>query len=103
MIIPGRSVKDVVIDSETSIEEIFKEMSQSGGFESVNLSNGFEILSDMIQDEKCLKFISFVGGLMLQLPHVVHLIMILQDIFLITKKDLLLWMIQSWLIRIFID
>ena len=62
MIIPGRSVKDVSIDAETTIEEIFKEMSYSGGFEAVNLSDGLDILSDMIQDEKCLKFISFVGA-----------------------------------------
>jgi len=62
MIVPGRSVKDVSINSETTIEEIFKEMSYSGGFEAVNLSDGLEILSDMIQDEKCLKFISFVGA-----------------------------------------
>ena len=62
MIIPGRSVKDVSIDEETTIEEIFKEMSYSGGFEAVNLSDGLDILSDMIQDEKCLKFISFVGA-----------------------------------------
>ena len=63
MIVPGRSVKDVSINSETTIEEIFKEMSYSGGFEAVNLSDGLEILSDMIQDEKCLKFISFVGAI----------------------------------------
>ena len=38
MIEPGRTVKDIVIDSNTSIEKIFDELSQSGGFESVNLS-----------------------------------------------------------------
>jgi len=62
MITPGRHVKDISIDSDTSIEEIFKELSQSGGFEAVNLSEGLEILSDMIQDEKCLRFVSFVGA-----------------------------------------
>ena len=62
MITPGRPVKDVTIDKETTIEEIFKEMSQSGGFEAVNLSDGLEILSSMIEDEDCLKFISFVGA-----------------------------------------
>jgi len=36
MITPGRPVKDIVIDSNTSIEKIFEELSQSGGFESVN-------------------------------------------------------------------
>lgn len=62
MITPGRPVKDVVINKETSIEEIFKEMSQSGGFEAVNLSDGLEILSSMIEDKDCLKFLSFVGA-----------------------------------------
>ena len=62
MIEPGRPVKDVEINSQTSIEDIFNEISKSGGFEAVNLSDGLEILSDMISDEKCLRFISFVGA-----------------------------------------
>ena len=62
MIEPGRPVKDVEINSQTSIEDIFNELSKSGGFEAVNLSDGLEILSDMISDEKCLRFVSFVGA-----------------------------------------
>jgi len=62
MIEPGRPVKDIEIDSSTSIEKIFHELSQSGGFESVNLSDGLEILSEMIADKQCLRFISFVGA-----------------------------------------
>ncbi len=62
MITPGRPVKDVEIDSQTSLEKIFEELSQSGGFEAVNLSSSLDILSEMISDEKCLKFISFVGA-----------------------------------------
>ena len=42
MIEPGRPVKDIEIDSNTSIEKIFEELSQSGGFESVNLSDGLK-------------------------------------------------------------
>ena len=53
----GRPVKDIEIDSNTSIEKIFEELSQSGGFESVNLSDGLDILTKMISDEKCLKFV----------------------------------------------
>ena len=63
MIDVGRPVKDIQIDSNTSIESIFQELSQSGGFESVNLSDGLEILTEMISDDKCLKFISFVGAI----------------------------------------
>ena len=62
MIKTGRSVKDIEIDSNTSIEKIFEELSQSGGFESVNLSDGLEILTEMISDNQCLRFISFVGA-----------------------------------------
>ena len=62
MVDPGRPVKDIEINSNTSIEKIFQELSQSGGFESVNLSDGLEILSEMIADKECLKFVSFVGA-----------------------------------------
>ncbi|MDH3678075.1 MAG: deoxyhypusine synthase [Nitrosopumilus sp.] len=62
MLKPGRPVKDVKINSDTTIEKIFEELSQSGGFEAVNLSDGLEILSEMIEDKKCVKFISFVGA-----------------------------------------
>jgi deoxyhypusine synthase len=62
MIEPGRPVKDIEIDSNTSIEKIFEELSQSGGFESVNLSDGLDILTKMISDEQCLRFVSFVGA-----------------------------------------
>jgi len=64
MIEPGRPVKDIEIDSNTSIEKIFEELSQSGGFESVNLSDGLEILTKMISDEQCLRFVSFVAAVM---------------------------------------
>lgn len=63
MAAPGRPVKDIEINSDTSIEEIFEELSQSGGFESVNLTDGLEILTEMISDKQCLRFISFVGAI----------------------------------------
>ena len=58
----GRPVKDIEISPDTSIEKIFEEMSQSGGFESVNLSDGLNILTEMISDDQSLKFLSFVGA-----------------------------------------
>ena len=58
----GRPVKDIEINSNTSIEKIFDELSKSGGFESVNLSDGLDILTKMISDDKCLKFVSVVGA-----------------------------------------
>ena len=62
MVSPGNQVKDIQIDSSTTLEKIFEEMSRSGGFESVNLSDGLEILTEMISDKDCLRFVSFVGA-----------------------------------------
>ena len=64
MIESGRPVKDIQINSETSIEKIFEEISQSGGFEAINLSSGLNILTEMISDKSCLRFVSFVAALM---------------------------------------
>ena len=63
MIEPGKDVRDIEISSDTSIDEIFNELKQSGGFESRNIAEGVEIISNMIQDEKCLKFLSFIGAI----------------------------------------
>ncbi len=63
MIEPGRPVKDIEIGVNTSIDEIFSEMAQSGGFESTNLSTGLEILTEMISNKKCLRFLSFVAAI----------------------------------------
>ena len=63
MIKPGRPVKDVAIKPNTKIEKIFDEMAQSGGFESKNLAEGLDILSTMISNKKCLRFLSFIGAI----------------------------------------
>ena len=58
MIKPGRDVKDIKISNQSSTDDIFKQLEQSGGFESRNIADGVEIITNMIQDEKCLKFFS---------------------------------------------
>ena len=63
MIEPGRDVKDIEISNDSSADQIFNELKQSGGFESRNVAEGVEIISNMIQDEKCLKFLSFIGAI----------------------------------------
>ena len=63
MIRPGRPVKDISIRKGETIEKIFDQMSKSGGFESRNLADGLNILTTMIQDKNCLKFLSFVGAI----------------------------------------
>jgi deoxyhypusine synthase len=60
---PGRPVKDITIKKNDNIETIFEKMSKSGGFESKNLVDGLNILHVMVEDKKCLKFLSFVGAL----------------------------------------
>ena len=62
MIKPGRPVKDISIKKGDNVQSIFDEMSKSGGFESRNLVEGLDILHAMIEDKKCLKFLSFVAA-----------------------------------------
>jgi len=63
MIEPGKPVKDIKISNDSTLDDIFSELKQSGGFESRNIANGVDILSNMIQDDKCLKFLSFIGAI----------------------------------------
>jgi len=56
-------VRDISIRNNTDLQDIFKQMSSSGGFESRNLSDGLEILSTMMNDKHCLKFLSFVAAI----------------------------------------
>ncbi len=55
-------LKDIQISTNMNINDIFAQISESGGFESTNLSQGLDILTDMISDKSCLRFISFVGA-----------------------------------------
>ncbi|MFZ0183431.1 MAG: deoxyhypusine synthase [Nitrosotalea sp.] len=63
MIKPGKPVKDICIKKGDTIDTIFDQMSKSGGFESKNLVDGLNILTSMIEDKNCLKFMSFVGAI----------------------------------------
>ncbi|MGI0076117.1 MAG: deoxyhypusine synthase [Nitrosopumilaceae archaeon] len=58
-----RAVKDILIKNGDDLQNIFKQLSTSGGFESRNLADGLEILSTMINDKDCLKFLSFVAAI----------------------------------------
>ena len=63
MIKSGKPVKDFSITKDMQINKIFEQMSKSGGFESRNLADGLYALTDMIKDENCLKFLSFVAAI----------------------------------------
>lgn len=62
MIKPGKPVKDISIKKGDAIDSIFDQMAKSGGFESKNLVEGLNILTSMVEDKSCLKFMSFVGA-----------------------------------------
>ena len=63
MIKSGKPVEDFSIAKDMQINKIFEQMSKSGGFESRNLADGLYALTDMIKDENCLKFLSFVAAI----------------------------------------
>jgi deoxyhypusine synthase len=56
------NVEDYSIDNK-NLNEIISQMANSGGFESVNLIEGINILKKMIVEPKCTKFLSFVGSI----------------------------------------
>jgi deoxyhypusine synthase len=56
------NVEDYSIDNK-NLNEIISQMANSGGFESVNLIEGINILKKMIAEPKCTKFLSFVGSI----------------------------------------
>lgn len=60
----SKDVKDYSINPKTSINQILKNMTDSGGFEGRHLANGVEILKKMLNEKNCTRFISFVGALM---------------------------------------
>ena len=63
MIKSGKPVEDFSITKDMQVNKIFEQMSKSGGFESRNLADGLYALTDMIKDENCLNFLSFVGAI----------------------------------------
>jgi deoxyhypusine synthase len=60
----SKDVQDYSINPKTSINQILKNMTDSGGFEGRHLANGVEILKKMLNEKNCTRFISFVGALM---------------------------------------
>lgn len=55
-------VKDLRIDESSNIEDIFNQMMNSGGFAAKSMAEGYDILSNMMNNE-CLRFISFIGAI----------------------------------------
>ena len=59
----GKPVEDMSIRNDTRVEKIFEQMSKSGGFESRNLAESLDILTSMIKDDDCQKFLSLVAAI----------------------------------------
>ena len=59
----GKPVEDMSIRNDTRVEKIFEQMSKSGGFESRNLAESLDILTAMIKDDDCQKFLSLVAAI----------------------------------------
>ena len=59
----GKPVEDISIRNDTPVEKIFEQMSKSGGFESRNLAESLDILTSMIKDDDCQKFLSLVAAI----------------------------------------
>lgn len=62
MIPIGDVVQDITINSQSSVRDVIEQMENAGGFESVNVVDGLNIMDSMIQDKECLRFLSFVGA-----------------------------------------
>ncbi len=58
----SEAVKDIVIDSGSTIKDVIKQMGEAGGFQSVNVAAGLDIMESMLQDSDCTRFLSFVGA-----------------------------------------
>ena len=52
-------VRDIEIDENSSVDEIVKKMSDSGGFQAPHLSKAIDIIERMIKEKDCVKFLSF--------------------------------------------
>ncbi|HYJ00864.1 MAG TPA: deoxyhypusine synthase [Nitrososphaeraceae archaeon] len=55
-------IKDYDIQ-QGNLNDVINQMSKTGGFESVNLTNGITTLKKMIAEPNCTKFLSFVGAI----------------------------------------
>ncbi len=57
------TIRDIEVREQTSVNEIFEQMSQSGGFQARNLGTALEILERMCRDKNCFKFLSFPAAI----------------------------------------
>lgn len=54
-----KPVKDIKVTKEQTVNDLVKQMKESGGFTAKKLAIGIDILKKMIKEKNCLKFLSF--------------------------------------------
>ncbi|HZW55077.1 MAG TPA: deoxyhypusine synthase [Nitrososphaerales archaeon] len=57
------AVRDIEIDTKSTVNDVLSQMSQSGGFQAKNLGTALDTLEEMCSDEKCVKFLSFPAAI----------------------------------------
>lgn len=62
MVLPEKHVVDMDIGDTPGTRSVIHQMANAGGFESVNVSAGLDIMERMVGDTDCLRFLSFVGA-----------------------------------------
>ncbi|QLH74128.1 MAG: deoxyhypusine synthase [Methanomassiliicoccales archaeon] len=59
-----RKVKDIVIKKGMTVDDLIREMKESGGFTGRKVADAVDILEKMVKSEGCIKFLSFPACLM---------------------------------------
>ncbi|MGD0817453.1 MAG: deoxyhypusine synthase [Methanomassiliicoccales archaeon] len=57
-------VKDIKIEGPMTVDELMRQMSESGGFTGRKLADATDIIEKMVKDEKCVIFLSFPACIM---------------------------------------
>lgn len=58
-----RKVIDMKLKKRMKVRELTKQMGGAGGFTAQHLAEGVEVLEEMLEDKKCLKFLSFPANI----------------------------------------
>jgi len=54
-----KPIRDIKLKNKMNTNEVIKELQNSGGFTSKKLAAGVDILENMINEKKCIRFLSF--------------------------------------------
>jgi deoxyhypusine synthase len=60
----GRKVKDIAIAQGMTVDQLMRELKESGGFTGRKLADAVDIMEKMVRSDGCIKFLSFPACLM---------------------------------------